>query len=267
MGNSFFFKVAGIPVKILTETGKIRTEFYSRFGAFLISNGESTAVIKVSCKKNINCGRVIGKEWPLSIHYGNDIFIESLGMKGRFDVGGSGEVAYECGYPELLENFFRVLFAFLLVENNGVLLHSAGVDYNGSGIIFVGQSGSGKTTIASLLRDKATVYSDDIVAIRRDKNNYKLFSTPFRGEESLWLPEVRSVKLARVYIPQKANKTFSIIAKKGEALSKIIANSPFIYGFKTGLTYLFDFLEELIKQVPIYKLYFEKDAPIWEVIF
>jgi len=43
----------------------------------------------------------------------------------------------------------------LLADRNAVLLHSAGVIFNGQGLLFVGHSSAGKSTIVTMLKNAA----------------------------------------------------------------------------------------------------------------
>ena len=266
MKNRFLLSIAGITVEIITRSPAAGEEFLSRFSPFLGSVEKLSARIEISCRNDFSLKPEAGDYWPLSISLGSNISVKSLGLEGYFSADYGGIVSYRCGEPELLENFFRVLFAFLLVDNEGVLLHAAGVEYENAGYVFVGQSGAGKSTIARLLKGRGKIYSDDIVAVIKRNGKYLLFSTPFRGEETLWLAENRGVELRKVFVPIKSSRTYTVVADRGDAVSKLIANAPFIHDSDRHLLKLLDFVEKFVKKIPVYKLYFEKNAPVWEVI-
>jgi hypothetical protein len=57
----------------------------------------------------------------------------------------------ETGYRTVLRGF-KLLFSFLAVSKGGVLIHSSAAATGGSGMLFTGKSGSGKSTIHSLLK-------------------------------------------------------------------------------------------------------------------
>lgn len=79
------------------------------------------------------------------------------------------------------ENFLRVLYAWEVLEQGGLLLHASGVIRNGRGYVFFGRSGAGKTTIARLSQPCA-VLSDDLVLVRPCAGQWWVCGVPFRGE-------------------------------------------------------------------------------------
>jgi hypothetical protein len=49
-----------------------------------------------------------------------------------------------------IESVLRIAYNFLALEQDGLLLHAAGVPRDGHGCLFPGRSGAGKSTIAGL---------------------------------------------------------------------------------------------------------------------
>src|SRR3989339_1429199 len=79
------------------------------------------------------------------------------------------------------DTFLRLTYSSLLLKHNGFLLHASGVISKGKGYIFTGISGAGKTTVAEASKRCGAVLSDEIVAVRKTGNVWKLFGTPFMG--------------------------------------------------------------------------------------
>ena len=70
-------------------------------------------------------------------------------------------------WTSVLENYLRLLVAYRLLAEGGVLLHSAGVSDGRSAWLLLGPSGAGKTTASRLcLAAGAEVLSDDLNAAR-----------------------------------------------------------------------------------------------------
>ncbi len=267
MGSSLLFEIAGLSLTLKCASQKVEDEVIDRYSPFAEYGDAEAPVVTVTCGDLTSVRGDAGGEWPLAIScVGNRVDVESLGVEGWFTTDFTGNVKYDCGKPELLENFFRVLYAFYLLNNGGMLLHAAGVEYRGGGYVFVGQSGSGKSTISRMFRDRGIVYSDDMVAIREEGGRFLLFSTPFRGEETLWLRDRRQIPIEKVLIPVKSDKTYSVVAPEWEALAKIMANVPFVYEVEGAHSRVMRIIDEFVKKVSIHKLYFEKKAPVWEVI-
>jgi hypothetical protein len=113
--------------------------------------------------------------------------------------------------PEKLffNNFLRIFLSEMLAETGGFLIHSAGVSHKNEGLLFSGLSGSGKTTTA---RKFKKIFSDDIVGIKKDKDRYLLFPTPFWGELPLSekLLETKPVVIKNVFFLNKPSAGTSL---------------------------------------------------------
>ena len=93
----------------------------------------------------------------------------------------------------------------LLGTGLGVMLHSCGVIYQGSGLVFAGVGGAGKSTTARLWQQQsgARVVNDDRVIIRRTGGQFRLYGTPWHGEGGMALAE--DAPLKRIFILKHAN--------------------------------------------------------------
>ena len=262
--DSLILKVGNIPVKVVFKDAFLRDTFYQQYSGFLSNEEEHNGKLVIKQKKGAGLPRE--KIWPMKITRQEEtILVKSFGVLGYFNENFVGELETESVWA--LENFLRAYFAFLLLFNNSLLIHGAGIEYKGNGYLFVGTSGAGKSTISLLLKEKAITYSDDIVIVRKRGENFYLYSTPFRGVETLWLGKDRNVPLYKIFLLNKSSKTFSISASVGEAMSSIIANSPFVNSFEDVSGKLFNVVTMLVNSLPIHKLFFKKDDPIWEVVF
>jgi hypothetical protein len=72
-----------------------------------------------------------------------------------------------------------LLLYYLTALNGDIFIHGSGIEFDGRGILFTGQSGKGKTTIARLFDEVgATVIHDDRLIIRKIGEEYLMFNTP-----------------------------------------------------------------------------------------
>jgi hypothetical protein len=96
--------------------------------------------------------------------------------------------------------FDQLWAVHLLARDGGLLCHGCAVVYEGRGLLFLGHSGAGKTTMARLWSaiPGATILSDERVIIRRDAGGYRLYGTPWPGEGRFFNP--LSAPLDRLYI-------------------------------------------------------------------
>lgn len=83
----------------------------------------------------------------------------------------------------VVENVFRPLVAYRVLERGGIMVHSSGVVVEGKGFLFVGRSGAGKSTLASLaLESGRAILSDDLNVILPSGGGWVVEQLPFAGE-------------------------------------------------------------------------------------
>jgi len=206
---------------------------------------------------------------PLDIERdGSLVTVASTGLKGDFDLTTfSGEVKVAANLSvSLMENFFRVYFSYYLLLNEALLLHSAGMELGGKGFLFVGQSGAGKSTISRLLRNYGEIYSDDLVAVDLSKEDTQILSTPFRGEETIWVGRQTGTRLVRVFFLIKSDKNEIVPVERGYAVAKLFANSPFVNSDDEMVDLLVERINSLLERVEFYILRFRKDGSVKEVL-
>lgn len=93
-----------------------------------------------------------------------------------------------------LHPFDELLLRGRLGELGGMLVHASGVAIGGRGYLFLGDSGAGKSTTASLLEEVLgpdCVYSDDRIVLRQVEGEWRMFGTPWHGT----LPRARAGSL------------------------------------------------------------------------
>jgi hypothetical protein len=82
----------------------------------------------------------------------------------------------------------QLLMIHILARQGGVLLHTAGVSYNGHAYLFAGSSGAGKSTIAGLLGGAPgieAINDDRIVVRKKEGSGYRVYGTPWPGEKRI----------------------------------------------------------------------------------
>jgi hypothetical protein len=111
---------------------------------------------------------------------GPRLFYEGVGSTGEIDLERRRARFLTFPENEHLDGFLRFLVSTLLLERGSLLLHAAGVVWGLRGYVFLGPSGAGKTTIASLAeRRGARVLGDEVVAARKVGEQVSLWGTPF----------------------------------------------------------------------------------------
>jgi hypothetical protein len=167
--------------------------------------------------------------------------------------------------PFAIESFLRIGYSFLAVDHGGLLLHSAGVLRDGHGYIFPGQSGTGKSTIASLATPTETVLSDEMVVIRKRKDGYLVYSTPFFGTNPSAEHNI-AAPLRAAFLPVKDQAVYLAAARPARALSKLLAGVLFFSQEPALNRRLMDIGADVVAHVPFYEMHFRRDGSFWECI-
>ena len=116
-----------------------------------------------------------------------------------------GEARCEAS-PFALDCLLRVIYATLLPRVGGMLIHGCGLRHAAIGVIFPGVSGAGKSTLARKAPDADDVLSDELVAVRRLDDGWRVFGTPFWGDFARGGISMRSWPLRTVAFLQQARE-------------------------------------------------------------
>jgi hypothetical protein len=98
---------------------------------------------------------------------------------------------YDYSVRDLFFNFVPVLYqtvlTFVLAQQHGALVHSAGAGINGNGFIFTGHSNVGKSTLSRLFEAHKTItpISDERVAVRSSVHGFSIFGTPWHSDANI----------------------------------------------------------------------------------
>jgi hypothetical protein len=99
--------------------------------------------------------------------------------EGRVEWSGSGRCRMN---PYALDCLLRVIWSVLLPREGGLLVHSCGLRHAEVGVVFPGESGLGKTTLARKAPDADDVLSDEMIALVRTEEGWRVHGTPFWGD-------------------------------------------------------------------------------------
>jgi len=174
-----------------------------------------------------------------------------------FRLGGHNSL---CLYPT-----DQILIARILADRAGFYLHSAGVVYGGHGLLFVGHSEAGKSTMVKMLKEKAEILCDDRIILRKQNGLWNIYGTWSHGD----VPDVSpsSAPLSAVFFLEKAGENTIIpIKDKKEALARLLACviRPFVDSewWEKTLSHV----EDVGANIPCYRLLFDKSGRIIPLI-
>jgi len=184
-------------------------------------------------------------------------------LSGEFDLV-SREARMSCALsPARLNSFLRFVYSLVLLKESGFLVHASGLIKNGSGYIFPGKSGAGKTTITRC-SPGATLLSDDIPLVKTG-DTPRIFGTPFWGDLAVGGEKTRA-PLAGIYFPVKDKENYAERLKPKRAIERLLPNVVFFFKNEKFSKQLFNLSFDLATKVPAFELHFLQNPSFWECI-
>ena len=116
------------------------------------------------------------------------------------DEGGSARLSFHAAdHNPFVGPALELLMITHLARRDGVILHGCGISSDGRGVVFAGESGAGKSTLSRLWAQKEgiEILSDDRVIVRRQNGSFRLYGTPWHGDEAFAAPG--GVELSRIF--------------------------------------------------------------------
>jgi hypothetical protein len=170
-------------------------------------------------------------------------------------------------FAPILENFFRALSAYRLLETGGVLLHSAAVAEGDGAFLLLGPSGAGKTTASQLCLDRGgIVLSDDLNAVFPESAGARVEKLPFTGDLGDRAGGPLRVPLRAVLRLEKGNEERLVPLSPARALAHLVAAAPFVNRDPWREEALLSTLERLARSVPAYTAVFSLGGGLWDIL-
>jgi hypothetical protein len=290
MGDLMRMEIAGVRYLLSCSDSITLEEFPSIYQPFLkqtLSERGSIALqIRLELDEIPDTGKmrkIFDTEQSWSLYADRDEYVMALNPPGlkqravwvaRFNKGFSSIIVYcsdvlrrETGAGRRVSNpilypLDQLLLIHVLAQNRGALIHAAGLGLHGQGYIFPGRSGTGKSTLSSLLRGlgNAELLSDDRIAVREIDGRFHAYGTPWSGEQNM--AENKRVPLAGIFfVRQGLGHCIREIGAQ-EAFEKLMPVLSMPWYDRGLVTEMLTFCEELIATVPAYELSFKKDIDV-----
>jgi hypothetical protein len=154
----------------------------------------------------------------------------------------------------------QVAMSFALADNMGGIIHSAGWHHDGGVWLFPGKSGLGKSTIAGLLKKTvdATLFSDDRMVVRRDREGYLAYGTPWAGDENDALNRCAPLK-GLLFLRHGLENSITRLSA-AEGFKRLMAVMTVPWYDEERVEKMLDFSNALLSAIPAYEFCFTRDA-------
>ncbi len=158
----------------------------------------------------------------------------------------------------------QILFARLLADRGGMILHGSGIILKEKGCLFVGHSDAGKTTLVKLFHHHAKILNDDRMIAKKEDGRFYLYGTPWHGELSLVAPD--RVPLKAIFFLNQAKDNRIERTERLEAFKRLYGCTIKPLVTKGWLENVLDICQTLSCEVPCYHLYFDKTEGVISTI-
>ena len=161
-----------------------------------------------------------------------------------------------------LENYLRFLAAYSLLSQGGFLLHSSCAVYRDQAYLFIGRSGAGKTTIATMALDAGmSVLSDDMNAIvpGSPPTVHKL---PFAGTLGPTMTASGCYPLRAICWLHKGMSIQLETMTAARAVSRLAVCAPYVNADPFRVGRLLESLQDLLLNIPLHSLTIPRDVNV-----
>lgn len=237
--------------------------------AFLVPNGQ--------VGRNLVWHVVVRNEWTLSAESGawiqHDEMVTRFGLAGyggQIDLATRQAVVWVSSEANACVALERELAYICLLElprqGRGLLLHGAGVSFQGQGLVFSGPSGAGKTTIARLADRFAEVLTDEHPIIVWEGQQASLVSTPFWGTstpQALIRRVNKRIPLRALFLLEHSSGFELVPLDARAAMASLLATEVVAAERMSSAEAWLATADRLLHRVPTYRLRFRPSSELW----
>lgn len=267
----YWLKIADIKICILSD---MVLYVDSPLLEFLTDcSDEASIIINILEYKKNDCldRRKVGSDLLMQYYQGaNKWYCEADGKYGpvvRISYKEDfSEIKYEINrkaYPDSVLSLSKVLQLFpmrqFLISQGAFLMHTSQVADQESGILFTGNSGIGKTTQAKLWEKykNVKILCNDRTVIKNIDNLWNTYGFPVDGSSPVFTNEKR--KLNAIVVLEQAESNTIVRLRGREAIVPVMQQFIIDVWNHEMRNKAMEYLLELLKDIPVYKLYCTPD--------
>lgn len=156
----------------------------------------------------------------------------------------------------------EIIYTGILPRYNAILIHASALKFGNYAVVFSGESGSGKSTIAELFShsDKATILSDESIIIRKNNENIICYGTPWPGTSNLYKNDFAELK--KILFIKHGSENQILKNTKEYNFELLLKNCFLLKWSEKGIVDTLDILEEIMNIVDLKLLSFVPDENI-----
>jgi hypothetical protein len=288
-----YYEIAGITLQVESDLPYLPHTFKPKFDAFAVDGpGEDNVVLHhhfaIPDLEGIDLGPCVYEQLPWAIYESpwgwtyvgippdrgarqagpeRVIALSHGHTEARFFNGPDQLMMFECGGLASLTLLptDQVLLARLLAARNGCFLHSGGIVLDGAGVLFVGESGAGKSTAMEQFAALSEPLCDDRNIVRIWRDGIRVHGTWSHGSVPIASPSSAPLR-AICFLKQAEQNVVLPVASPAEAVRGLVPRliRPLVVGDWWQRT--LDIVETIVRGVQCYELSFDRSGGIVDAL-
>lgn len=284
-----YYQIGGLTIQLESDIPFTETKFNPRFESFRI-NGPGTDNIIIRHHfyiPDLNSLEPEGKIYnvgPWSIYVKNNSWlyvytypIDKKTVVNKIVIFNQDHTNAEIYNPD--DSIFRrgnilsltllptdqILLAKVLADRDGCYMHSSGVNLHGKGLMFLGKSGAGKSTMAMMLEKEAKILCEDRIIIRRFADGFKIYGTWDHGGHQSVSPDSATLR-AVMFLEQAKENELIAIDDKNKITQMLLTRLVRPFASPDWWQKALNLIENIVNKIPCYTVKFDKSGEVLNLL-
>jgi hypothetical protein len=214
---------------------------------------------------------VSGPPWPTISRSGHCFQMAYSGWRAEFNAETgiclgrlNSQVAPE-RQSKWIESLTRFVLGKALQHHGGLSFHGAAMVQAGGGYLFLGASGTGKTTLVRTWPGEK-ILTDDHAIVRRTAQGFQLFGTPYSGREKTPCEPGAQAPLRGILLLNQDPHTTLQKLSAAKAFQALLPHVIHIPSDREDTDRVLEIVQELSTLVSVANLNFNREDPLWPVV-
>lgn len=268
MLNTINLKIIDTSIQLICPTvlNKVLSQVYA---PYVIKNDQLIPqfTLEISMVNGIEPTRHL-LEKSIGTWHKNSYLIDDNGFVAILDyLNGRGKLTINEFMTIQKINFCLIqILSLSVLKKGGLLIHAAGLVKQAKAYIFLGHSGSGKSTVAGLLSG-LRVLNDDIIGILPDELGWYAYPTPFwHAKQIRPSAQTEPVIVSGIYQLLKDTKVEIVKLSLAQSIAVITCSTSILANNPDLARQVMDVSSRITQTIPVFDLHFRKDNTFWSVI-
>jgi hypothetical protein len=285
MMDSLNFEVAGIGVSAHVGRLNLADDIRRKYQKFLSGNSYNQPGSGIDIHFNINGMSFINPQALLCDDHIIPIYLETENKGRGSDVRRESSQAVATvskdfhkvrvnhpktfSIPEiektptlLFDRLAQMVLSHVFAQRQGALVHAAGIEISGKGLMFPAKAKTGKSTLTRQFDrfDQVTPLSDERIILRKRSDTFYIYGTPWHSEAGA--SENKNAPLSAIFfLSQSPENAIKEIASR-DAFKRLLDVTMIPWYDQKLVSQMLGFCEDLLTRVPVFELGFKPDPDV-----